>query len=169
MSDEYITIRQAQDRLQRSERMVRNYATKGRVRTQQRAGRVLYNSEDINHLLTEIRPEAPPPTTDLLPAGELMNHIRDLETRLQQASAEVGYLRGMLEAKSLEIVDTQNVRKQLSDREVETVVLQQQINQAQQHIQEITGNNSSLRKLVIILLVLLIITLLAIIVVALFR
>ena len=169
MSDEYITIRQAQDRLQRSERMVRNYATKGRIRTQQRAGRVLYNSEDINHLLTEIRPEAPPPTTDLLPAGELMNHIRDLETRLQQASAEVGYLRGVLEAKNLEITDTQSVRRQLSDREVEAAVLQQQINQAQQHIQEITGSNNARGKLITILVILLIIALIAIIVVALPR
>jgi len=130
---------------------------------------VLYNSEDINHLLTEIRPEAPPPTTDLLPAGELMNHIRDLETRLQQASAEVGYLRGVLEAKNLEITDTQSVRRQLSDREVEAAVLQQQINQAQQHIQEITGSNNARGKLITILVILLIIALIAIIVVALPR
>lgn len=169
MSDEYITIRQAQDRLQRSERMVRNYAAKGRVRTQQRAGRVLYHSEDINQLLTEIRPEAPAPITDILPAGELMNHIRDLEIRLQQASAEVGYLRGVLEAKNLELTDTQNVRKQLSDREVETTVLQQQITQAQQHIQEIVGSNNTRGRLITILLVLLVIALVGIIVVAIFR
>lgn len=169
MSDEYITIRQAQDRLQRSERMIRNYAAKGRIRTQQRSGRVLYHSQDVNQLSTEIRPEAPLPTADIMPAGELMNHIRELETRLQQASAEVGYLRGVLEAKNLELTDIQNARKQLSDREVETAVLQQQISQAQQHIQEITGDNNTRGKLITILFVLLIIALVAIIVVAFFR
>jgi len=155
MSDEYITSKQAQDRLHRSERQIRNYAASGRVRTQRRVGRVLYHVNDINQLVEELRPEAPPPQSDILPAGELFVHIRELETRLQQASAEIGYLRGILESKNSELADIQEVRRQLIDRETEAALMRQELQQA-------SRNNFQRGQLILALSVIVVLAIIAI-------
>ena len=162
MSDEYITSKQAQDRLQRSERQIRNYAAGGRVRTLRRTGRVLYHADDINQLVEELRPEAPPPQSDILPAGELLVHIRELETRLQQASAEIGYLRGILESKNLELADIQEVRKQLTSRETEAALVRQEL-------QQVSGANLLRGRLVLALLLIVALTIAAMIVLIVIR
>lgn len=157
MSDEYITSKQAQDRLQRSERQIRNYASGGRVRTLRRTGRVLYHADDINKLVEELRPETPLPQSDIMPAGELLTHIRELETRLQQTSAEIGYLRGLLESKNAEIADAREVRKQLTDRETEAALMRQQLEQADK-------NSSQRGRLVLALLFVVALAIIAVVV-----
>jgi hypothetical protein len=128
MSDEhYMSGKQAQARLNRSERQVRNYAADGRLRTRRRAGRVEYHAGDVDKLAAALRPETPEPQTDIMPAGELLNHIRDLEGRLQQASAEIGYYRGLLETQRLELEESREARKLLTDRESEARALEREI------------------------------------------
>ena len=162
MSDEYITSKQAQDRLQRSERQIRNYAAGGRVRTHRRAGRVLYHADDVDQLVADLRPEAPPPTTDIMPAGELLDHIRELEGRLQQASVEIGYLRGVLESKNLELTDAREARKLLSDREAEALLLKQEL-------QQVNSNSSQRGRVIIVMLALLALAIVAIVVISVLR
>lgn len=124
--DEWLTGKQAQTRLQRSERQVRNYAASGDLRTRRVSGRVQYHAGDVETLAERLRPQVEP-VQDVMPPGQLLDHIRDLETRLQQASAEVGYLRGLLEGQRLEIEEAKETRKLIATREAETQALQHEL------------------------------------------
>lgn len=124
--DEWLTGKQAQARLQRSERQVRNYAASGDLRTRRVGGRVEYYGPDVEALVARLRPQVEP-VQDIMPAGQLLDHIRDLETRLQQASAEIGYLRGLLEGQRLEIEEAREARKLIAAREAETQSLQREL------------------------------------------
>lgn len=162
MSEHYISAKQVQDRLQRSERQIRNYAAAGRIRTIRRAGRVLYSSDDVDKLSSEIRPEGPPPAVEVMPPGELLNHIRELEARLQQAGTEIGYLRGLLESKELEVKSAHETRKLLSAKETEVATLQQQLTDLQ-------GDSNQRKTIIIGLFILVALLAIAVITIALIR
>jgi hypothetical protein len=65
-----------------------------------------------------------------MPAGELLQHITGLERQLGEAMAQIGYLRGMLEERNLQIEEAKAVRVLLTDKEQEARAIQDQLREA---------------------------------------
>ena len=113
MADEpYITVEDASAILRVTTRQVNRYGSgeHPRLRTRRAGKRVLYHREDVEALADEIDSAhrlAPPPAprTDLVPAGDMLEYIRERDARLEvlqgqlvQAAAENATLRSQLQA-----------------------------------------------------------------------
>lgn len=130
-NNDWISGKAAQDRLGRSERQIRNYANAGKIRTQVRGRRVEYYSPDVDALVAELRPDDRPraPETQIIPAGELLNHIRQLEAQLSETMLQVGYLRSALEERTLQRDEAKIAQRMLVDKEREAAELAQELTQ----------------------------------------
>jgi hypothetical protein len=128
-NDEWMTIRATQNYLHRGDRMIRKYVAAGRIRTRVRGRRVEYLRADVEALATELEPETREqiPEQAIVPPGELLNHIKDLERQLNEATAQIGYLRGLLEERNIQLEEAKAVRRLLTDKEQEAVQLHQQL------------------------------------------
>ena len=104
---EYIPVETAAEILKMSARMVNKYGNDGRIQTKRAGRRVLYLRDDVEALADELgvdlRPPPKAPRADLVPVGEMMEYIRDRDTRneelqrqLLQAVAEIATLRERL-------------------------------------------------------------------------
>ncbi len=113
MTDEpYITVEDAAAVLHVTTRQVNRYGSgdSPKLRTKRAGKRVLYHREDVEALADEldsVHRIAPPPAprTDLVPAGEMLEYIRERDARLEQvqmqltaAARENGELRAQLAA-----------------------------------------------------------------------
>ncbi len=138
--DQWLTADDVAQRLGLTTRQVNRYgmptATKpARLRTQRAGRRVLYHHEDVETLAQELQPRLRPrvsrPKTDLVPAGEMLQYIRerdqqlaDVQAQLNQALIEIGRLQGQLS-------ETQRIRGQLEAVQAERDELQETIKRAQ--------------------------------------
>ena len=129
-NDEWISSKTAQDRLGRSERQIRNYVTAGKLRTRFRGRRIEYSSADIDALASELHTDDRPrvPEQQIVPAGELLTHIRELESQLAETMLQVGYLRAALEERTLQRDEAKQAQRLLVDKEREVIQLQSQLN-----------------------------------------
>jgi len=126
---EWLTSREAQAYLGRTDRQLRRYAKAGRVRTQVQAGRVHYYRPDLDQLAASLppdeRPQAEPPV-QIVPAGDLMNMVQDLQAQLQQAAAREGYLRAQLDQRP-RLEDQAALQAELAQVKAERDTLQAQL------------------------------------------
>ncbi len=86
--------------------MVNKYGHEGKLQTRKAGKRLLYRRADVQALAEELAvdvklPPAPPPPMDLVPAGEMLQHIKErdarideLHTQLVAAAVEIGDLAG---------------------------------------------------------------------------
>jgi hypothetical protein len=125
---EYIPVETAADILKMSPRMVNKYGNDGRLRTKKAGRRVLYVRTDVETLADELgvdlRPPPKAPRADLVPVGEMMDYIRDRDTKnealqhqLLQAVAEIATLRERLEHTRLLTDDNEALRKRIQELE----------------------------------------------------
>lgn len=128
----WISAREAQQRLGRGERQLRNYAKRGRLRSRMRGRRLEYYEPDVVNIAAELPEDDRQrvPDQSVMPAGEMLNHIRDLERQLNQAMAEIGYLRGQLETQQLQLTEAKAAQRLLVDKEQEAADLKRALDQA---------------------------------------
>lgn len=112
----YIPVEEASQLLRVTPRQVNRYGSgdKPKLRTRRAGKRVFYHREDVEALADELDAAhrlAPPPAprTDLVPAGEMLEYLRDRDARhdvlqgqLMAAARENGELRAQLEAVTAE-------------------------------------------------------------------
>lgn len=114
--DQWMPTAQAADYLGKTDRQLRRYKTAGRVRSRVRSGRVEYHRADLEKLRAELpedaRARAPEPSQQIIPAGELLQLIREQQEQLQQAAARIGYLQAQLEQRPA-LEDTQALQQEL--------------------------------------------------------
>ncbi len=114
-NDEWMRSSEAQSYLGRTDRQLRRYATSGRVRTRTRGGRVEYNRVDLDTIRGELKEDSRPraPEQQIVPAGELLTFIRELQEVISNSAAREGYLRAQLEQR-LALPDERALRDELA-------------------------------------------------------
>ncbi len=134
MSDdaEYIPVEEVAEILQVTTRQAHRYGEgeNARLRTRKAGRRVMFNRTDVEALAADLgvldRPRAQRPKTDLVPAGEMLDYIRDRDRRLEeyqhqlvQAAAEIGRLQGQMEGQKRLIDEADNIRQMLDEVKAE--------------------------------------------------
>lgn len=114
MSDnDWLGSTQAQDYVGRTDRQLRRWASSGKVRTRKRGGRVEYSRADLDTIRGTMDEEPGPRNQQIVPAGQLMTYVQELQEQLQQSAAREGYLRAQLEQR-LALPDERALREQLA-------------------------------------------------------
>ena len=128
----WISAREAQQRLGRGERQLRNYAKQGRLRNRMHGRRLEYYEPDVADLAGTLPEDDRQRVVEqsVMPAGEMLNHIRELERQLGEAMAQVGYLRGQLDTQQLQLTEAKQAQRLLVDKEREAAELERALNRA---------------------------------------
>ena len=137
-NEEWMGAQAAQDYVSRTDRQLRRWAEAGRVRTRKRGGRVEYAKADLDAIRETLEPDPEPRNRQqIVPAGELMGYVKDLQEQLQQSAAREGYLRAQLEQR-LALTDERTLRDELAAErerrkaiEAERVAIEAQLQLAQ--------------------------------------
>ena len=137
-NEEWMGAAAAQDYVGRTDRQLRRWAEAGRVRTRKRGGRVEYAKADLDAIRETLEPDPEPRRQQqIVPAGELMGYVRELQEQLQQSAAREGYLRAQLEQR-LALTDERTLRDELAAErerrkaiEAERAAVEAQLQQAQ--------------------------------------
>src|SRR5918998_6722601 len=114
--DEYIPVEVVADRLRLSVRQATRYAEK--VRTIKKGRRIYYHREDVETLADELNVEervSPPPRTEMMPAGEVMQTIERQQERIAQLERERGRLEGVLATQQQLLEDADETRRKLEE------------------------------------------------------
>ena len=134
--DEWMPAAQAAEYLGKTDRQLRRYKSAGRVRSRVRSGRVEYHRGDLDKLRTELpedtRPRATESTQQIIPAGELLQFIREQQDQLQQAAARIGYLQAQLESRPA-LEDLKAQQQELEAAHQRIADLEAQLLDAQRH------------------------------------
>lgn len=130
-NEEWLGAQQAQAYVGRTDRQLRRYAERGRVRTRKRGGRVEYSRADLDTIRETIEEDtAPRAQQQIVPAGELMTYVRELQEQLQQSAAREGYLRSQLEQR-LALMDERTLRDELAAERANRAAIETQLSQVQ--------------------------------------
>ena len=130
-NDEWYGAQQAQDYVGRTDRQLRRWASAGRVRTRKRGGRVEYSRADLDAIRETLEEDtAPRSTQQIVPAGELLGIVRELQEQLQQSAAREGYLRAQLDQR-LALPDERALRDELAAERQRRTAIEAQLNQVQ--------------------------------------
>ena len=137
-NEEWMGAAAAQDYVSRTDRQLRRWAEAGRVRTRKRGGGVEYAKADLDAIRETLEPDPEPRNRQqIVPAGELMGYVKDLQEQLQQSAAREGYLRAQLEQR-LALTDERTLRDELAAErerrkaiEAERATIEAQLQQAQ--------------------------------------
>ena len=114
-NDEYIPVEAAADLLQLGVRMVNRYGNPpyNRLQTRKVGRRVLYRKADVLALADALgvayQPRPQKPKTELVPVGDVLEHIRWMQEQLNAAMLEVGRLQGTLEQQRLLAQDAEAI------------------------------------------------------------
>ncbi len=144
MADEYIPVERAAELLRVSTRHTHRACQKASVRTKHAGKRILYHLGDVEVLAealgadyrttetpaqpTEPDAETPtPPPAELVPAGDLLRHIRELEDRLAHASRHIGQLEGQLEMQQRLLHDAEAMQQRLAEAEAQQAALRAEL------------------------------------------
>lgn len=127
MSEHWISAQEARTHVNRTERQLRRYAESGQIQSRRRGKNVEYLQADIERLAQELPQEAPelPADLQLIPAGDLVEYIRDLHGQLEDSAAREGYLRAQLESVP-QLEDTHALQTELVRINTERDTLQHQ-------------------------------------------
>jgi hypothetical protein len=134
-NEEWIDAHSASEILKVSARQVYNYgiADPPRVRTKKVGWRVLYLKSDAERLAKENSVNERPrtrttPKTDLMPASEALNYIREIQNQLNSALIEIGRLQARAEMQQMLTQDNENLRHRLAESEAKATELQLLLN-----------------------------------------
>ncbi len=127
----YIMVEQAAKLLGRSTHTVYRYGRQGRIRERETAGGKLFHRGDVEALAAELGIADQPrqPKAELVPVGEMLRHIQQLEAQLAQAMHEAGRLQGILEQQQQRLVGAAAERQRLLDIEAECDKLRKEVEQ----------------------------------------
>ncbi len=144
-NDEWINATEAQAYIGRTDRQLRRYAQQGRVRTRKRGGRVEYARADLD-LVRESMPDDPEPRggQQIVPAGELLGYVRELQEQLQQSAAREGYLRAQLEQR-LALTDERALRDELAQERQHRKAIEAEKSAAQAELRRANGGRRNER------------------------
>lgn len=127
-NDEWYGAQQAQDYVGRTDRQLRRWASAGRVRTRKRGGRVEYSRADLDAIRETLEEDtAPRSQQQIVPAGELLGIVRELQEQLQQSAAREGYLRAQLDQR-LALPDERALRDELAAERAYRQSIEAQLN-----------------------------------------
>jgi hypothetical protein len=148
MQDEYISVEEVATILNLTPRQAHRVGQ--RARTRQAGKRILYHRGDIldiaqergidQQAVSQAQAYKPPPKTDLVPVGEMLDYIRerdqrlaDLQQQLYSAAAEIGRLQGQLETRLLP-EDVQRLHQRISELETveQRLEAERQVHEAEQ-------------------------------------
>ncbi len=143
---EFIAVETAADILKMTPRQVNRYGNERRIRIRRAGRRVLYLRDDVESLADELgvalRPN-PRPKTDLVPAGQMLDYIRERDRRLDEmqaqllsAAAEIGRLNGLLEQQRLLGAANEDLKQQNEALIQRVRDLEAQMEQVQQQAQK---------------------------------
>lgn len=139
MSDEeYIGAEDAAKILRVTSRMVYRYGEgeTPKLRTIRTGRRILFHQGDVQALAEEQNAsQRPSPTTDIIPASELLDFVRELQGQLMLASRRIGELEGILGQRLLP-EDEQALKKQITDLTAERDQLQQERERLQAELEK---------------------------------
>jgi uncharacterized protein YdcH (DUF465 family) len=135
---QYIPVEEAAEILKMSPRMVNKYGNDGRIVVRKAGRRVLYLRTDVEALAEELavdlRPPPKEPRTDLVPAGEMLEYIRDrdrrneeLQNQIVAAAAEISRLRTELEHRDKLLEDREGLQQRIAEIEQDRNELMQQL------------------------------------------
>jgi len=124
-NDEWMRSNDAQKYLGRTDRQLRRYVQSGRLRTRVVSGRIQYHQGDLQQLRFELGEDTRQhaPEQQIIPAGELLNYIRELQQQIAEAAAREGALRAMLESRP-KLEDQQLLQQQLAEERARREVLE---------------------------------------------
>ncbi len=126
----WIPVEDVADILQVTTRQAHRYSESGRIRTRKAGRRVMFHKEDVESLAADLgvlaQPRPQRPRADIVPAGEMLDYLRERDRRLEElqqqltsAAAEVGRLTGLLEGQRSLLEDAEGVRRRLAEIEAE--------------------------------------------------
>jgi hypothetical protein len=134
-NDQWMSSREAQAYIGRTDRQLRRYAERGRVRTRTSAGRVQYHRGDLDQVRAELPPDDRPkgPETQIVPAGELAEMVRELQREIAAAAAREGFLRGQLEQRP-RLEDQQALQAQIAEERINRQLAERQLSDMQSRL-----------------------------------
>ncbi len=123
MTDEYITVEEAASLLRVSIRQANRYGSgdNPRIRTRKAGKRILYHRGDVEALANDLgvayKPIAKQQPVELLPPGDVLNLVRDLQERLMLTTRRIGELEALLQHRLLP-EDADELQRKLTEAEL---------------------------------------------------
>jgi hypothetical protein len=121
-NDEWITVEEAAGILRVVPRQVNRYGNEKRIRIKRTGRRVFYHRADVTQLAEELgaaRRPAPPPKTELVPAGVMLDYLRERDQQLANTEHQLAAVLAQLAAAQQDLgrrmlpEDEQKLRSQL--------------------------------------------------------
>lgn len=139
VDEEFIPVEDVAEILQVKIRQAHRYGEgpNARIRTRKAGHRKMFHKGDTLTLAADLgvlnQPRPNRPKTDLVPAGEMLEYIRERDRRLEEmqqqlisAAAEIGRLQAQLEMRLLP-EDAAELRRQMSEIELERDQLRREL------------------------------------------
>ncbi len=143
--DREYTTAEATQRTGLGECQLRRYVIDGKLHSR-RAGRAtFYDAADVDALAAErgrgSSPGLPPePTSEIMPASEIFQYLRERQDKLDAALLEIGRLRGFLESQQKLLEDRERLQQRIEELLAELDAVRQEAQvyaDAQAKIQEL--------------------------------
>ena len=127
---EYIPVETAAEILKITTRHVNRFGNEGKIRTRKAGRRILYLREDVQALAEELGvdlvPVPRPLKADLVPAGEMLEYIRERDRNLEEMQRQLiaianqnGRLQEQAATAKLLMDDNQSLRERIAVLEAE--------------------------------------------------
>ncbi len=148
---EYTTA-EATQRTGLGERQLRRYVIDGKLRSR-RAGRAtFYHADDVDTLAAERGRGSSPniasdPSSEIMPATEIFQYLRERQDKLDAALLEIGRLRGLLESQQKLLEDRERLQQRVEELQAELDAVRQEAqgyHEAQAEITELEARLSQL-------------------------
>ncbi|GEM_PF-2616319 len=129
--DREYTTAEATQRTGLGERQLRRYVIDGKLRSR-RAGRAtFYDADDVDTLAAERGRGSLPgtthdPSTEIMPATEIFQYLRERQDKLDAALLEIGRLRGVLESQHKLLEDRERLQQRVEELQAELDAIRQE-------------------------------------------
>lgn len=100
-NDDWITVEEAASTLRVVPRQVNRYGNEERIRIKRIGRRVFYHRADVDQLAEELgasRRPAPPPKAELVPAGVMLDYLRERDQQLANTEHQLAAVLAQLAA-----------------------------------------------------------------------
>lgn len=156
-NDEWMRSSEAQRYLERTDRQLRRYTQSGRLRTRVVSGRIQYHRGDLQQLRSELIQDTRlhAPEQQIIPAGELLNYIRELQQQIAEAAAREGALRAMLESRP-KLEDQQILQQQLTEERARRESLEGERKRLEEEIRGVRSGERTIRIALVLAVILII-------------
>ncbi len=140
LDSEWITAQEVADMLRVSIRHAYRYGEDGDIVIRRIGRRIEFSRASAEELAAklnvDIKPITKPPKTDLLPASELLDYLKEVQNRLDNALLTIGRLQGQLDQRLLPD-DEHQLKQRLAETETARTILQQQLDTAQAELERL--------------------------------